>query len=54
MLQKLYGKIDAKKAFVQFKVSNLIKQTLFRAILKTLKILLKKVSLQSNFTLRNL
>jgi len=45
MLQELYNKIDTKKAFVQSKASNLIKQTLFRTIQKTLKILSKKTSL---------
>jgi len=45
MLQELYNKIDTKKVSMQFETSNLIKQTLFRAILKTLKILSKKASL---------
>jgi len=45
MLQELHNKIDAKKAFVQSKVSNLIKQALFRATQKTSKILSKKTPL---------
>ncbi len=54
MLQKLYSKIDTKKLSIQSKTSNLIKQALFRAILKISKILSKKAFFQNNFILRNL